>query len=89
LKLATATFGNVYASFIEKGPAEFVRTTLALFTGGFATFALLYCVQPLMPILFHDFSLNAAQASLSLSIPTVLLAIGMLITVPMLPMTAP
>lgn len=59
-----------------------MRTALALFAGGFATFALLYCVQPLMPILSHDFSLNAAQASLSLSISTGIMAIGMLVTGP-------
>lgn len=35
-----------------------------------------------MPILSHDFSLNAAQASLSLSISTGLMAIGMLVTGP-------
>nr|WP_269078850.1 MFS transporter [Pseudomonas tremae] len=82
MKPATATFGDASASFIEKGTAEFMRTALALFAGGFATFALLYCVQPLMPILSHDFSLNAAQASLSLSISTGLMAIGMLVTGP-------
>jgi YNFM family putative membrane transporter len=63
LKPATATFGDASASFIEKGTAEFMRTTLALFTGRFANFALLYCVHPLMPILSRDFSLDAAQAS--------------------------
>lgn len=82
MKSATATYRDASASFIEKGTAEFVRTALALFAGGFATFALLYCVQPLMPILSHDFSLNAAQASLSLSISTGLMAIGMLVTGP-------
>lgn len=35
-----------------------------------------------MPILSHDFSLSAAQASLSLSISTGLMAIGMLVTGP-------
>jgi YNFM family putative membrane transporter len=36
--------------FIEKGTPAFMRTVLALFSGGFATFALLYCVQPMMPL---------------------------------------
>ncbi|MFF7707597.1 MFS transporter [Pseudomonas sp. NPDC007930] len=69
-------------AFIEKGTPAFVRTVLALFAGGFATFALLYCVQPLMPILSHDFAINAAQSSLVLSIATGLMAIGLLVTGP-------
>jgi hypothetical protein len=38
----------------------FMRTVLALFSGGFATFALLYCVQPMMPLLSREYSINAA-----------------------------
>jgi YNFM family putative membrane transporter len=68
---------------IEKGTPLFMRTVLALFAGGFATFALLYCVQPMMPILSREFSINAAQSSLILSIATGTLAIGLLITGPM------
>nr|WP_231987758.1 MFS transporter [Pseudomonas thivervalensis] len=60
----------------------FMRTVLALFCGGFATFALLYCVQPMMPLLSKEFSINAAQSSLILSVATGLLAIGLLITGP-------
>lgn len=68
--------------FIEKGTPMFMRTVLALFSGGFATFALLYCVQPMMPVLSHEFSINAAQSSLILSVATGMLAIGLLITGP-------
>ncbi|WP_446739884.1 MFS transporter [Pseudomonas sp. TH32] len=68
--------------FIEKGTPMFMRTVLALFSGGFATFALLYCVQPMMPALSHEFSINAAQSSLILSVATGMLAIGLLITGP-------
>uniref|UniRef100_UPI0036F3C357 MFS transporter n=1 Tax=Pseudomonas citri TaxID=2978349 RepID=UPI0036F3C357 len=60
----------------------FMRTVLALFCGGFATFALLYCVQPMMPLLSREFSVNAAQSSLILSVATCLLAVGLLITGP-------
>jgi len=42
------------APFIEKRTAEFRRTNLALFAGGFSTFALLYSVQPLMPEFSRD-----------------------------------
>ena len=37
------------ASTIHHGTPAFRRTNLALFAAGFATFGLLYCVQPLMP----------------------------------------
>ena len=68
--------------YIEKGTPMFMRTALALFCGGFATFALLYCVQPMMPLLSQEFSINAAQSSLILSVATGLLAVGLLITGP-------
>ncbi|AZE87155.1 putative MFS-type transporter [Pseudomonas orientalis] len=69
-------------AFIEKGTPMFMRTVLALFSGGFATFALLYCVQPMMPALSHEFSINAARSSLILSVATAMLAFGLLITGP-------
>ncbi|NUT73810.1 MFS transporter [Pseudomonas sp. C1C7] len=69
--------------YIEKGTPAFMRTVLALFCGGFATFALLYCVQPMMPMLSHEYSINAAQSSLILSVATGMLAIGLLITGPL------
>ncbi|POA30148.1 MFS transporter [Pseudomonas sp. GW460-R15] len=68
--------------YIEKGTPMFMRTVLALFSGGFATFALLYCVQPMMPLFSREFSINAAQSSLILSVATGMLAIGLLITGP-------
>ena len=69
-------------TYIEKGTPAFMRTVLALFSGGFATFALLYCVQPMMPVLSKEYGINAAQSSLILSVSTALLAIGLLITGP-------
>ena len=73
---------QVNDAFIEKGTPLFMRTVLALFCGGFATFALLYCVQPMMPVLSHEYSINAAQSSLILSVATAMLALGLLITGP-------
>ncbi|SDI39834.1 MFS transporter [Pseudomonas panipatensis] len=69
-------------SYIEKGTPAFMRTSLALFAGGFATFALLYCVQPMMPVLSKHFALSAAQSSLVLSIATIMMALGLLVTGP-------
>ena len=50
----------------------------ALFLGSFATFALLYCVQPLMPGFARAFSISPAAASLSLSAATGVLAVAMI-----------
>ncbi|WP_435606478.1 MFS transporter [Pseudomonas knackmussii] len=69
-------------NYIEKGTPAFLRTSLALFAGGFATFALLYCVQPMMPVLSQTYSLTAAQSSLVLSIATIMMACGLLVTGP-------
>src|SRR5436305_5747666 len=64
---------------IRHGTPEFRRAMLALFSAGFATFALLYCVQPLMPVFARDFHLTAAESSLSLSLTTGLLAPAMIV----------
>lgn len=52
--------------------------TAALFFGGFSTFALLYSVQPLMPIFARVFHVSPAVSSLSLSASTAVLAIAMI-----------
>jgi YNFM family putative membrane transporter len=53
-------------------------TNRAMFFGGFSCFALLYCVQPLMPLLSHEFALTPAQSSLSLSLATAAMALALL-----------
>jgi YNFM family putative membrane transporter len=63
---------------ITAGSPEFRRINRAMVFGGFSTFALLYCVQPLMPLLAHDFKLTPAQSSLALSVATGTLAISLL-----------
>ena len=65
--------------FIERGSAEFFWANLALFAAGFATFALLYCVQPIMPLFSREFGVSPAQASLSMSVTTQALAAAMLV----------
>ncbi|WP_425428607.1 MFS transporter [Brenneria roseae] len=74
---------NGKAPYIKRGTPQFMRVTLALFSAGLATFALLYCVQPLLPVLSHDFSISPATSSLALSVSTVMLAIGLLFTGPL------
>ncbi|SEN53234.1 MFS transporter, YNFM family, putative membrane transport protein [Duganella sp. CF517] len=62
---------------IAAGSAEFKRSNRAMFFGGFSCFALLYCVQPLMPLLSHEFALSAAQSSMVLSVSTAALALSL------------
>jgi YNFM family putative membrane transporter len=64
---------------IHKGTPAFRRTTIALGTAGFSTFALLYSIQPLLPVFSRQFGVTAAGASLSLSLTTGLMAVCMLL----------
>jgi nicotinic acid phosphoribosyltransferase len=66
-------------ALVESGTTAFRNTILALFCAGFATFALLYYVRPLLPVFSESFGLGAAQASLALSVPTGLMAPAMLV----------
>jgi len=66
------------ATRILGGTAQFRRTNLALFLSGFATFALLYGVQPLMPVFAAEFHVSPATSSLTISLTTGALAIMML-----------
>lgn len=69
--------------YIHRGSPQFMRVTLALFSAGLATFALLYCVQPILPVLSQEFGVTPASSSISLSIATGFLALGMLFTGPL------
>ncbi|WP_421683809.1 MFS transporter [Stutzerimonas urumqiensis] len=71
------TSGRVH---IRRGTAEYRRATFALFCAGFATFALLYCVQPLLPLLAEHFSVSAAASALALSFTTLSLALCLLVS---------
>ena len=66
-------------ALVKGGTKAFRNTILALFCAGFATFALLYYVQPLLPVFSESFGLGAAQASLALSVTTGLMAPAMLV----------
>ncbi len=65
---------------ISQGTPAYRRATLALFCAGFATFALLYCIQPLLPMLAAHFAVSAASSSLALSLTTLSLALCLLIS---------
>lgn len=53
---------------------------IALFLAGFATFSLLYCVQPLLPLFADTFSVSPAGSSLALSLSTGCLAFSILVS---------
>ncbi|WP_237476715.1 MFS transporter [Lichenibacterium dinghuense] len=58
------------------GSARYLRASVALFLAGFATFSLLYCPQPLLPVLGRAFGVQAASASLAVSFGTAALALS-------------
>jgi YNFM family putative membrane transporter len=69
-------------NFASPGTPAFRRITLALFLAGFATFSLLYCVQPLLPLLAAGFGVSPAAASLALSFSTAALALSVFMAGP-------
>jgi len=69
--------------YIKKNTKKFNRVILALFSGGFSTFSILYCVQSILPVFSKEFYLTPAESSLSLSAATGMMALGMLFTGPL------
>ncbi|MGB8841754.1 MAG: MFS transporter, partial [Aliidongia sp.] len=64
---------------IERGTPAFYHTNLAMFAAGFSTFALLYGVQPLMPVFCAEFGVSPAVSSLSISLTTAALSVAIVI----------
>lgn len=62
--------------YLERGSAAYARANWGLFIAGFSTFWLLYCVQPLLPLLARDFGVSPAASSLALSLSTAFLAVA-------------
>ncbi|WP_427024833.1 MFS transporter [Aureimonas ureilytica] len=67
------------AGFIRHGTREHRRAGLALFLLGFASFSLIYCVQPLLPAFAKSFGVSPAESSLVLSLTTGFLAVSILL----------
>ena len=63
-------------TWVQAGSPAYRSISLALFLAGFATFSLLYCVQPVLPELAAHFGLGAAGSSLALSVSTACLALA-------------
>lgn len=66
------------AASVAAGSPAFLRIVGALAGVGVSTFALLYCLQPLLPTLAAAFHLDAAQASLAVSGSTLGLALALI-----------
>lgn len=69
------------ASYIRHGTGAARQVSLALFLAGFCTFALLYCVQPMLPVFSAEFGVNAAASALPLSLTLGGLALSIVGTV--------
>lgn len=60
------------------GSPAFRHVNVAMFFGSFASFAMLYGTQPLLPLLSAEFSLDPAAASLAVSAGTAGLALALI-----------
>lgn len=67
--------------WVTRDSPAYMRISVALFLAGFATFSLLYCVQPLLPAFAAEFGIGAAQSSLALSVSTGALALAIVCAV--------
>ncbi|CAB3793947.1 MFS transporter [Paraburkholderia caffeinilytica] len=65
--------------YLERGTHAYWRASIALLFAGYATFSLLYCVQPLLPAFSTAFEVTPAQSSLSLSLATAALALAIFV----------
>ncbi|PZQ45609.1 MAG: MFS transporter [Rhodovulum sulfidophilum] len=61
------------------GSAEYRRANAAMFLAGFASFSLIYCVQPLLHTFTESFGVSPAQSALALSLTTGLLAVAIVL----------
>ena len=62
----------------DQGEPEYRRITLALFFAGFATFALVFDAQAVLPAIGADFGIDPSAAALTLSAATIGLAASVL-----------
>ncbi|WP_244847591.1 MFS transporter [Caballeronia sp. SL2Y3] len=65
--------------YLERGSRAYWRAALALLFAGYATFSLLYCVQPLLPEFTKDFGVSPAVSALAVSVSTAALAVAIFI----------
>lgn len=73
---ANASGAVAIDKYISAGTKEYKNTGIALFFVGFASFSMIYCVQPLLPAFAKSFGVSPANSSLALSLTTFFLAIS-------------
>jgi YNFM family putative membrane transporter len=71
--------GSIMSAPITQGSPAFRRINRAMVLGGFSVFALLYGVQPLLPVFASQFAVSPAHASWALSLSTATLAVALLV----------
>jgi YNFM family putative membrane transporter len=71
--------GMANIQLIQIGTPEYRQLSIAMVAAGLATFALLYNVQPLLPVFSDAFGVSAENASLTVSIATGPMAVGILV----------
>jgi YNFM family putative membrane transporter len=64
------------SDLIVHGTPAYRRMSVALLIVGFSTFALMYDVQPLLPLFTTQFGVNAATSSLAVSLTTGIMALA-------------
>jgi YNFM family putative membrane transporter len=67
---APVTQESLATEKLQFGTPAYRRTARAMFVGGFSTFSMLYCVQPLLPVFSQEFHLSPAMASGAVSAAT-------------------
>ena len=65
--------------YLRRGSPDYRRATIGLFCAGFSSFAMLYCVQPLLPLLARAFHQSASGASWAVSAATTGVACSLLV----------
>ncbi|CAL4324873.1 MFS transporter [Buchnera aphidicola] len=69
---------NIKKKYIKKNTKNFYRAIISLFLAGFSTFAILYSIQPILPVFSRIFLLTPLESSFSLSVSTLSMAFGIL-----------
>lgn len=67
------------SAYILAGSGAFWRANLALLAMAFSVYAVLNCVQPLLPTFSAAFQVSPAMSSLSLSLPSAVIGIGIVL----------
>lgn len=75
--MSTATV-SAEPTALRRGEPGFRPVAVGLFFAGFTTFALLYATQPLLPALVDAYGITPGTASLSISVTTAALALGVI-----------